>query len=195
MSRTISSNTTGPVVLGTADNPLYVTSNGTVTSSGSSDGVDGGSSVTTWTISNAGKIAASRGDGVSLASSGTNSNTGSIPGVDAVVLGNDGSVTNNAGTTSSLGTLRIGFGDGSQHHRRRRHGDQARRYLRRGLRHQPRQGRPRHQLELDHWRHGQRHRSRRRWHDGEFRHLQRNGQRRSRHFVLAHKHVRLALAQ
>ena len=113
MSRTISSNTTGPVVLGTADNPLYVTSNGTVTSSGSSDGVDGGSSVTTWTINNAGKIAASGGNGVSLASSGTVSNTGSISGVDAVVLGNGGSVTNNAGTISSLGTLGGGSGSGT----------------------------------------------------------------------------------
>jgi hypothetical protein len=35
MSRTISSNTTGPVVLGPADNPLTITSTGTVTATGS----------------------------------------------------------------------------------------------------------------------------------------------------------------
>ena len=35
MSRTISTNTTGPVVLGTADNPLSITSTGTVASAGS----------------------------------------------------------------------------------------------------------------------------------------------------------------
>src|SRR5438034_9342472 len=40
MSRTISSSTTGPVVLGTADNPLYITSTGRVTSTGSADGID-----------------------------------------------------------------------------------------------------------------------------------------------------------
>jgi hypothetical protein len=42
MSTTISSSTTGPVVLGTADNPLTITSTGTVTSTGTADGIDGG---------------------------------------------------------------------------------------------------------------------------------------------------------
>ncbi|MBV9590964.1 MAG: hypothetical protein JO310_15310, partial [Hyphomicrobiales bacterium] len=45
MSRTISSSTTGPVVLNAVtDNPLTLTSTGTVTSTGSgADGIDGGS--------------------------------------------------------------------------------------------------------------------------------------------------------
>ena len=57
MATTISSSTTGPVVLGTADNPLYITSTGTVTSTGSADGIDGGAG-TTWTITNAGVVSA-----------------------------------------------------------------------------------------------------------------------------------------
>ncbi|MBV8447004.1 MAG: hypothetical protein JO124_03330, partial [Hyphomicrobiales bacterium] len=93
MSRTISSSTTGPVVLNAVtDNPLTITSTGTVTSSGSSDGIDGGSNAATWTISNAGKVSASGGAGISLASSAVVSNTGSISGVDAVVLHGGGSV-------------------------------------------------------------------------------------------------------
>jgi hypothetical protein len=51
MSRTISSSTTGPVVLATTDNPLTITSTGTVTSTGTADGIDGGTG-TTWTITN-----------------------------------------------------------------------------------------------------------------------------------------------
>ena len=56
MARTISSNTVGPVVLRTVDNPLTITRTGTVTSTGS--GVDGirAASGTTWTITNAGQI-------------------------------------------------------------------------------------------------------------------------------------------
>jgi hypothetical protein len=63
MSRTISSSATGPVVLGAADNPLSITSTGTVTSTGSDDGIDGGAG-TTWTIANAGVASASSGNGV-----------------------------------------------------------------------------------------------------------------------------------
>ncbi len=77
MSTTISSSTTGPVVLGTADNPLYITSTGAVTSTGSADGIDGATG-TTWTITNAGVVSASAGNGVSLVGSGIVSNTGSI---------------------------------------------------------------------------------------------------------------------
>ncbi|MBV9517661.1 MAG: hypothetical protein JO068_06030, partial [Hyphomicrobiales bacterium] len=86
MSRTINGSITGPVVLGAADNPLTITSAGTVTSSSSSDGVDGGSNGATWTIGNAGQISASGGAGISLATSGIVSNTGSISGIDALVL-------------------------------------------------------------------------------------------------------------
>src|SRR5580693_6167870 len=113
MSRTISNSTTGPVVLGTADNPLYITSTGTVTSTGSADGVDGGAG-TTWTISNAGVVSASSGNGVLLAGSGIVGNTGSIAGNDAVVLQAGGSVTNNVGgSISGLGALGAGLASGA----------------------------------------------------------------------------------
>jgi len=113
MSRTISSSTTGPVTLGTADNPLYITSTGGVTSTGSADGVDGGAS-TTWTITNAGVVSASGGNGVSLAGLGLVSNTGSISGNDALVLHAGGNVTNNAGgSISGLGPLGAGMGSGA----------------------------------------------------------------------------------
>ena len=114
MSKTISSSTTGPVVLGTADNPLYVTSTGMVTSTGSADGIDGGTG-TTWTITNAGVVSASSaGNGVSLASSGIISNTGSISGKDALVLRGGGSVTNDVGgSISGLGARGVGLGSGA----------------------------------------------------------------------------------
>jgi hypothetical protein len=113
MATTISSSTTGPVVLGTADNPLYITSTGTVTSTGSADGIDGGAG-TTWTITNAGVVSASSGDGVSLASGGIVGNTGSISGKDALVFHAGGSVTNNVGgSISGLGALGAGLGSGA----------------------------------------------------------------------------------
>src|SRR6202140_5320281 len=113
MATTISSSTIGPVVLGTADNTLYITSTGTVTSTGSADGIDGGAG-TTWTITNAGVVSASSGNGVSLASSGIVGNTGSISGKDALVLHAGGSVTNNVGgSISGLGALGAGLGSGA----------------------------------------------------------------------------------
>ncbi|SED63446.1 protein of unknown function [Rhizobiales bacterium GAS188] len=115
MSKTINSSTIGPVVLGTADNPLYITSTGTVTSTGAADGIDGGTG-TTWTISNAGVVSASAtgGNGVSLASSGIIGNTGSISGKDALALHAGGSVTNNVGgSISGLGALGVGLSSGA----------------------------------------------------------------------------------
>jgi hypothetical protein len=113
MARTISSSTIGPVVLGTADNPLYITSTGRVTSTGTADGIDGGAG-TTWTIANAGVVSAVSGNGVSLASSGIVGNTGSISGKDALVLHAGGSVTNDVGgSISGLGALGAGLGSGA----------------------------------------------------------------------------------
>jgi hypothetical protein len=113
MSTTISSATIGPVVLGTADNPLSITSTGTVTSTGTADGIDGGTG-TTWTITNAGVVSAASGNGVSLTGSGIVGNTGSISGKDALVLKAGGSVTNNVGgSISGLGALGAGLGSGA----------------------------------------------------------------------------------
>ena len=115
MSTTISSSVTGPVVLVPAtDNPLYITGTGTVTSTGTADGIDGGAG-TTWTISNAGVVSAAvTGNGVSLAGSGIVGNTGSISGNDALLLSAGGNVTNNAGgSISGLGALGAGMGSGA----------------------------------------------------------------------------------
>ena len=84
MSRTISSSTTGPVVLGLTDNPLYITSTGTVTSTGSADGIDGGVSILPWTITNAGVVSASSGNGVSaITANNCYGESSSGTGVDA----------------------------------------------------------------------------------------------------------------
>ena len=110
---TISSPITGPLVLTPADNPVYITATGAVTSTGTADGIDGGAG-TTWTISNAGVISASSGNGVSLAGSGIVGNTGSISGNDALLLGAGGSVTNNVGgSISGLGALGAGIATGA----------------------------------------------------------------------------------
>jgi len=110
MSRTISSSTTGPVVLNAVtDNPLTLTSTGTVTSTGSgADGIDGGSG-TTWTISNAGKVSSASKTGISLGGSGVVTNSGSISGSDALDLSAGGSVTNlSGGSISSTGSSGAG---------------------------------------------------------------------------------------
>src|SRR6201987_4299003 len=114
MSTTISSSSLGPVVLNAAtDNPLYITATGTVTSTATADGVDGGAG-TTWTISNAGVVSAVSGVGVSLAGSGIVSNTGSISGNDGLALSAGGSVTNNVGgSISGLGALGGGLASGA----------------------------------------------------------------------------------
>ena len=109
MPRIISSSISGPVVLGPSDDPLLITSTGTVTSTGSADGIDGGSG-TTWTIANAGIVAASGGNGIALGGPGIVSNTGSISGLDGLDLRAGGSVMNfSGGSISGVGTSGSGI--------------------------------------------------------------------------------------
>jgi hypothetical protein len=114
MAKTISNSTTGPVVLQPTDNPLTITGTGAVNATGSGvDGIDGPAG-TTWNITNAGRVASSGGDGVSLASSGSIGNSGAISGVDGIVLRAGGSVTNLAGgSISASGARGSGFGVGA----------------------------------------------------------------------------------
>jgi len=98
VARQISS-ITGRVVLRSADNPLTITRTGQVIASGTGeDGIDGASG-TKWTISNAGTISSSSQSGISLAGSGTITNTGRISGLDAILLQAGGSVANKANGT------------------------------------------------------------------------------------------------
>jgi len=92
MARTISSATVGPINLQSTDNPLTITTTGSVGSNGSGvDAIDG-SATTAWTISNVGTVTAAGGYGIRLSGAGTISNSGSISGVDGVVVGGGGSV-------------------------------------------------------------------------------------------------------
>ena len=85
--RTISSPTTGPVVLSAADNPLVITSTGSVNSTGAgSDGIDGPAG-TAWSIGNDGTITSSGGLGILLNGGGTVSN-GLSSGTAALISGN-----------------------------------------------------------------------------------------------------------
>jgi hypothetical protein len=83
---TISTATTGPVVLSAADNPLVITSTGAVNSTGTgSDGIDGPAG-TAWSIGNDGTITSSGGLGILLNGGGTVSN-GLSSGTAALISG------------------------------------------------------------------------------------------------------------
>lgn len=108
MPKKITSSSTGPVVLGVGDNPLTITSSGAVTVSGVDatgaglDAIDGPlppspQPPVVWTIRNGGLVASTNGFGMSLASVGTITNTGSISGVDGVALNAGGTVVNQGG--------------------------------------------------------------------------------------------------
>jgi hypothetical protein len=110
MARTINTSVTGPVVIGSGDSPLNITSTGSVTSTGlGEDGIDAGL-VGIAIVDNAGEIASSDGTGVSLIN-GFLANTGSISGIDGVFFagGDPGDVQNAAGGTIS-GFGADGFG-------------------------------------------------------------------------------------
>ena len=63
--RTISTALTGPLTLGSTDNPLTITSTGSVTSvAAGSDGIDGKAG-TAWSITNAGKVSSATGYAIS----------------------------------------------------------------------------------------------------------------------------------
>ena len=96
--KTISTSIAGPVILGAADNPLTVTSTGAVTlTAAGADAIDGPAIASVWTVSNAGVISSALGTGLSLASSGIVTNSGSTSGKEGILLRGGGSVTNNAG--------------------------------------------------------------------------------------------------
>ena len=106
MARTISSAISGTLALATSDNPLTITSSGSVTATASgADAIDGGSG-TSWSITSYGAIASSLGYGVYLTGTGSSIlNSGSISGQGAVHLVTGGSVTNySSGTIKATGT-------------------------------------------------------------------------------------------
>jgi hypothetical protein len=119
VSKKITSSIAGPVVLGAADNPLTITATGVVTASSTgADGVDAPAGVlptgAVWAIRNAGWVTSAGGFGMSLASAGTVTNTGSISGVDGVVLRAGGTVVNNSGASiAGSGAIGGGFRVGS----------------------------------------------------------------------------------
>ncbi len=78
---TISGAITGPLTLAATNNPLTITSAGSVKATASgADGVDGGSG-TAWSITNSGTVASSQRYGISLHSAGSSIvNSGSISG-------------------------------------------------------------------------------------------------------------------
>ena len=104
--RTIGSAVAGPIVLGAADNPLTITSAGSITATtASADGVDGPAG-TAWTIVNAGAVKSSAGSGVVLNSGGSVGNTGSIAAAKGIV------VQGGAGAISNSGTIAATVSDG-----------------------------------------------------------------------------------
>ena len=104
IGRTISTSVAGPVVLASGDNPLSITSTGSVTASGAGiDAIDGPAG-TAWALANDGSVASSVAVGISLASGGAISNgpsTGAAAlisgGADAITIGGASGAITNAG--------------------------------------------------------------------------------------------------
>lgn len=96
MARKITGAITGPLTLGPSDDPLTVTSTGTITSTGAAiDRIDG-TAGTAWTIVNKGTVSSSGGWAVNLLGAGTIKNS-------AVLLG--GIRVAGAGTVTNKGTI------------------------------------------------------------------------------------------
>jgi hypothetical protein len=115
MPRTISSSVTGPVTLAfPTDNPLTITSTGTVTSTGAgNDGIDGSGGA--WTVGNSGTVSSGNADGFNLSGGATLTNnaggvitstgtagSGLFVGAALYIRGGTGNVTNN-GSISGVG--------------------------------------------------------------------------------------------
>ena len=117
MATTISS-ATGPLTLTTADNPLFITSTGAVTTTSSGTNAIYGGTAATWAITNAGVVSSSAGDGIVLEDGGsvTNNSTGTIRGDQYGIVSNagPGSVTNSGSISSALGadSVAVDLGDG-----------------------------------------------------------------------------------
>ena len=117
MATTISS-ASGPLTLTPADNPLDITNTGSVTTTSSGTTAIYGGTAATWTITNAGLVSSSAGDGVVLEDGGsvTNNSTGTIRGDQYGVVFNNGpgTVTNSGSISSALGvdSVIVDFGDG-----------------------------------------------------------------------------------
>lgn len=114
MSKTITSSTTGPILLSASDNPLIITDHGSVAASGAgADGIDAPAGAT-WAIRNAGTVISASAFGMSLASSGMVTNAGSISGIDGLGLSAGGIVVNQSrGSITGNGAGGTGFGSGS----------------------------------------------------------------------------------
>ena len=115
--RTISSAITGPLALAATNNPLTITSAGSITTTASGDAISGGSG-TIWQIINAGTISGTIGSssaGIYLQSAGsTVQNTGKIYGATAGIwLSDGGDVTNSAiGLITATGNYGVYIGGG-----------------------------------------------------------------------------------
>ena len=123
MSRTINTGVTGPVTLNPAtDNPLTITSTGTVTSTGAgNDGIDGSGAA--WTVGNAGNVSSGSADGFNLSGGATFTNnaggvitsTGTVGGGLGVgaalyIRGGTGNVTNNGAISGGAYGAALGGG-------------------------------------------------------------------------------------
>ena len=117
MSRTINTTINGPLSLLPTDNPLTITSSGSVISTTGTpqspvDAIDGGAG-TSWAITNSGIVSSSFGYGVSLAGAGSSvTNSGSISGTGPAGFNfiSGVAITGASGTVTNAGTISVSGG-------------------------------------------------------------------------------------
>ena len=125
MATTISNAVSGSVHLASTDDPLTITSTGSITTTASGDAL-GGASGTAWQVTNSGTISGVVGTssaGIYFPGSGVSvQNSGTIKGYTAGIwLGTGGSVTNNAGgLISAVSNYGVYVGGRPGHCRERR---------------------------------------------------------------------------